>query len=107
MEKLCSITKTFIEKRTEELIAKADITILDYALLPMSKQFKKCDLLILVTTPFSNREKRVINRDHVSKAKFNEINNNCLEYNENDFDLSDLRKVVGEIYEKSIIPWKF
>lgn len=115
MEKLCSITKTFIEKRTEELIAKADITILDYALLPMSKQFKKCDLLILVTAPFSNREKRVINRDHVSKAKFNEINNNCLEYNrkefdfviENNYDLSDLRKVIGEIYEKSIIPWKF
>lgn len=111
MSKLYDATSEFIEDKIEELIKPNTITILDYALLPNSRFFNLCDFKILVTAPYITRCQRVTKRDNISIAKYNERNSNSMNYSNFTFDytisnngnICNLRKVVGEIYEKSII----
>lgn len=115
MQKLYKATQDYIENSIDNLISTSDITILDYALLPKLKHFNLCDINILVTAPFSNRAKRVTKRDNISLKKYNEINSNSLSYKEqefdfiiqNNFDIKNLRKVIGEIYENYVVSRKF
>lgn len=111
MKKLCNITLGFMENRIEETIKGKDIVILDYALLPKTKFFDMCDLKILVVSPYDKRRDRVIARDSITDLKFGSRESSSLNYNpkdfdyviENNFDINYLRKVIGEIYEKSIV----
>lgn len=115
MEKLCDATIDFMERKIDSLISSTNIIILDYALLTQLKCFKKCDVKILVKASYTQRASRVRKRDNISSKKYYEIDSNSLEYSKEDFDyvinnnlnIEELRKVVGEIYEKSIIPRKF
>ena len=93
------------------MISDSQITVLDYALLPLTKYFERCDVKILVEAPQSVRCERVIARDNISKEKYEVRDANSVDYTEYTFDYTiqnnsneqHLRKVVGEIYEKSIV----
>ncbi|MBE5821318.1 MAG: dephospho-CoA kinase [Clostridiales bacterium] len=111
MEKLCLATYEYMVRKIDKLISQSEITILDYALLPKTKYFNMCDVKVLVEATYEERSNRVILRDNISTEKYDEINSNSLDYSnlsfdyviKNNKDINYLRKVVGEIYEKSIV----
>ncbi len=111
MQLLYDATYSYMVERIDSLITSGQITILDYALLPLTKYFELCDIKILVETPLNVRCERVVVRDNISKEKYEARDANSVDYTEYAFDYtiqnnSDeqyLRKVVGEIYEKSIV----
>ena len=111
MQKLYDATYEYMVREIDKLISQCEITILDYALLPITKYFDLCDVKILVEATYEERSNRVILRDNISNKKYDEINKNSLDYSnysfdyaiKNNQDINYLRKVTGEIYEKSII----
>lgn len=115
MEKLYDATYEYMQKEIDTFISKHNIVILDYALLPLTKYYDMCDLKILITSDYSERYKRVSKRDNISKEKYDERDLNSVDYSrykfdyvlKNDSNIDNLRKVIGDIYEKDIVPWKF
>ncbi len=115
MQLLYDATYTYMVERIDSMISECQITVLDYALLPLTKYFELCDVKILVEASFDARCQRVIARDNISKEKYESRDANSADYTAYDFDytiqnnsdLQYLRKVVGEIYEKSIVPGEF
>lgn len=111
MQKLYDATYEYMVKEIDKLISKCEISILDYALLPITKYFDLCDVKILVEATYEKRSNRVVLRDNISNKKYDERNKNSLDYSnysfdyviKNNQDINYLRKVTGEIYEKSII----
>ena len=111
MQLLYDATYTYMVERIDSMISDSQITVLDYALLPLTKYFERCDVKILVEASFDARNQRVIARDNISKEKYESRDANSVDYTVYDFDytiqnnsdLQYLRKVVGEIYEKSIV----
>ena len=111
MQKLCDATYGYMKREIDKKIKQVEITILDYALLTKTKYFELCDIKILVKSPYDKRSSRVTKRDKISNAKYDEIDKNSVDYTnlefdyviENNFDIEYLRKIVGDIYEKSII----
>lgn len=115
MDKLCDATIDYMEREVDKLISKSSNIILDYALLTEMKCFDKCDVKILVKSSYLMRSTRVKKRDNITSKKYDEIDANSLEYQEDKFDyiinntldIKNLRKAVGEIYEKSFVSRKF
>lgn len=115
MKALCDATYWYMVKEIDQMLKHAEIIILDYALLTKTKYFELCDLKILVEADYTSRSARVVARDNISTEKYNQINSNSLDYSNlsfdyiitNNSDLTKLRKVVGEIYEKSIVSGQF
>ena len=103
-----------MQKLYDALIKKHDYIILDYALLPLTKYYDMCDIKILVVSSYSSRCKRVTIRDDISPNKYAERDSNSVDYSsysfdyviENNYDVNNLRKVIGDIYEKDIVSWK-
>ena len=115
MKSLCDATYWYMVQEIDQMLKKSDVTILDYALLPKTKYFELCNIKILVEAEYNVRITRVEARDNISNEKYNQINSNSLDYSNlsfdyiitNNSDLTKLRKVVGEIYEKSIVSGQF
>lgn len=115
MQKLYKATNQFIEKQILASIKEDAVNLLDYALLPKSKIFAKCDVTILVECPYEIRCKRAMQRDRISKKKYEERDKNSLDYSSfqidykitNDGNIDHLRKEIGDIYESSILSRKF
>ncbi len=115
MQLLYDATYSYMVEQIDTLLANCQITVLDYALLPLTKYFELCDVKILVKALQSLRCERVVVRDNISKEKYELRDSNSVDYTAYDFDytiqnnsdVQHLRKVVGEIYEKSIVPGEF
>ena len=115
MQLLYDATLDYMQKRIDEILLAHTYVILDYALLTKLKYFDICDIKILVKAPFDTRMSRVTKRDNISQSKFEEINLNSLDYLDNNFDYviqndnnpNSLRKVIGDIYEESVVSGKF
>lgn len=111
MQLLYDATYEYMVCEIDKLIAQSKITVLDYALLPLTKYYKQCDVKILVEVPINIREDRVVARDNISKEKYASRDANSVDYSKyafdhiiyNNSDIETLRKAVGEIYEKSIV----
>ena len=114
MQKLYDATYEYMQKEIDLFISKHNIVILDYALLPLTKYYEMCDLKILITSSYLERYKRVSKRDNISKEKYDERDLNSVDYStynfdyvlKNDSNINNLRKVIGDIYEKDIVPRK-
>lgn len=114
MQKLYDATYEYMQEEIDSFISKHDIVILDYALLPLTKYYDMCDLKLLVTSDYTVRSQRVTVRDNISREKYDERDANSVDYSsadfdyviENNFDTNNLRKVIGDIYEKDVVPWK-
>lgn len=111
MQLLYDATYSYMVERIDSMIMDSQITVLDYALLPLTKYFELCDVKILVEASNSVRSERVVVRDNISKEKYDARDANSVNYTDyvfdytiqNNSDVQHLRKVVGEIYEKSIV----
>lgn len=82
---------------------KEDI-IIDWALLPLSEFFGRCDIKILVQADIQTRKKRAMERDNITEAYFMQREKGSLEYQPKDYDLivsseslEDLEKIRGII----------
>ena len=112
MQLLYDATYEYMVSQIDEIIKRAEITVLDYALLPLTKYYELCDIKILVEAPTDVRKCRAVKRDGISDEKYAIRDKNSLDYSaysfdyiiQNDSDMTNLRKMVGEIYEKSIVP---
>ena len=111
MQLLYDATYSYMVEQIDLVLQDARVTILDYALLPLTKYYELCDVKILVEAPKDVRSNRVVRRDNISHEKYDQRDANSVDYSEytfdykveNNTDIEMLRKVVGEIYEKSIV----
>ncbi len=103
MDKLTLITWEYMEKEIDKFINenKDSIIILDWLLLPKTKFFSMCDYKILLDIPYDIRLKRALQRDGITKEKFDLREKSSIEFNEHDFDfvfkdnkLENVRKLV-------------
>ena len=115
MKLLYDATYDYMVKVIDNLIDKADITILDYALIPKTKYYELCDLRVLIEAPYNTRSLRVLKRDNISEEKYAIRDANSVDYTKYNFnciiqntsDIDSLRKAVGEFYDKNIVSRKF
>lgn len=72
MEKLTRCTWPAMKEKIQDFIEgnKDSIIILDWALLPKTDFWNKCDIKILVDTPYEIRKKRVMMRDSITEEEF-------------------------------------
>ena len=111
MQLLYDATYEYMVGQIDEIVEKSNIVVLDYALLPITKYYELCDIKILVEAPFNTRSNRAMQRDGITKQKYSERDANSIDYSKYEFDytiqnnsyIDNLRKVVSEIYEKSIV----
>lgn len=103
LNKFCKIQ---IEKKLDELVkTTTKPLIFDYALLPWLKQFKLCDVKILLTADFETRYNRVSSRENITKEYFQSRDNSVENYNEKIFDYvykNLTQKSIDELIEKLI-----
>ena len=64
-----------------------DVIILEWALLPISKYWEKCDIKILMQSNDDERKNKVMQRDHISEEYFLKREEGCIDYAPYDFDL--------------------
>ncbi len=84
LNRFCQIQ---IEKKIDEILTNANKpVILDYALLCGLKQFKQCDIKILLKADFDIRFSRVKTRENISKEYFISRDRSLAEFNDKMFD---------------------
>lgn len=114
MQELSNLTWQYMEQKIDEFINdnQNKIIILDWILIPKTKYFNNSDINILVKAALDNRTKRVMIRDNITKAKFEEREKATLKYDESKFDFvidnenqEKTKVMVKKIYDKSIISW--
>lgn len=114
MQELSNLTWQSMEQKIDEFINdnQNKIIILDWILIPKTKYFNNSDINILVKAALDNRTKRVMIRDNITKAKFEEREKATLKYDESKFDFvidnenqEKTKVMVKKIYDKSIISW--
>lgn len=91
-----------IESRLDEIISKSTKpVILDYALLWKLKQFKICDITILLETDFETRYNRVFSRENISREYFEARDNSLEDFSNKKFDYI-FKNITDEEIEKLI-----
>lgn len=87
LDKLNNFCQIEMEKKIDEIISNSKKSlILDYALLCGLRQFKLCDVKILLKADLDTRYSRVKERENISKEYFISRDNSLSDFNENDFD---------------------
>lgn len=72
MDILTQLTWDYMQKVLDERLEKENkkVIILDWALLPISKYWDKCNLKILVEADQEMRKRKVVERDHITEEYF-------------------------------------
>lgn len=88
MDLLTDITWDYMQKSMDKILAEesGEIIILEWALLPISKYWEKCDTKILMQSDDTERKNKVIERDHISEEYFLKRDEGCIDYTPYDFD---------------------
>ena len=103
MNILTDLTWEYMKNVLNDLLSQADnFIILDWALLPITEYWEKCDTKILVTSDFTQRKNQILERDHISEEYFNIRDSSSIDYSqvkfdyifENDYQLETLNKFL-------------
>lgn len=88
MDILTDITWDYMQEIMDEILEKesGEIIILEWALLPISKYWKKCDIKILIKADDKQRKDKVIQRDHISEEYFVKREDGSIDYTPYVFD---------------------
>lgn len=107
MDLLTDITWGYMQEILDEIIEKnsGEIIILEWALLPISKYWKKCDTKILIKAEDKKRKNKVMQRDHISEEYFLKRDSGSIDYEifefdyilENDYQSETMKKILDEI----------
>lgn len=107
LEKLNKFCQKLIEEKLDEIVQNNKNLILDYALLPLLKNFNDCDIKILLTADFETRLSRVQTRENITKEYFLSRDNSVLNYDKKMFDyvlnnakIEDIEALTKKIKEK-------
>lgn len=79
-----------------------DVIILEWALLPISKYWEKCDIKILMQSNDDERKNKVMQRDHISEEYFLKREEGCIDYAPYDFDFIFENDYQLETMEKKV-----
>lgn len=85
---LTDITWHYMQKILDEIIKKetGEIIILEWALLPISKYWEKCDVKILIKADDEERKEKVMQRDYISEEYFLKRDAGSIDYTPYKFD---------------------
>ena len=103
MNELTDLTWEYMKEILDNLLCQEyDYIILDWALLPITEYWDKCDIKILVTSDYNERKNRIIERDNISEDYFNKRESSSVDYSqvkfdyifENDYQYETLNKIL-------------
>ena len=85
---LTDMTWDYMQVMMDDILEKetGDVIILEWALLPISKYWEKCDIKILMQSNDDERKNKVMQRDHISEEYFLKREEGCIDYAPYDFD---------------------
>lgn len=88
MDILTDITWGYMQEVLDDILKKetGEIIILEWALLPISKYWKKCDVKILIKANDKERKEKVMQRDHISEEYFLKRDSGSIDYTPYEFD---------------------
>lgn len=87
MDILTDITWGYMQEILDEILKEDPKTIiLEWALLPISKYWEKCDMKILIKANDEERKEKVMQRDHISEAYFLKRDSGSIDYTPYEFD---------------------
>ena len=107
MDILTDITWGYMQEMLDEILEKekGNTIILEWALLPISKYWKKSNVKILIKAEDEERKSKVIERDKISEEYFLKRDAGGIDYTpfefdyifENDYNLETMQKIVNTI----------
>lgn len=87
MDILTDITWGYMQEILDEILKEESKTvILEWALLPISKYWEKCDVKILIKANDEERKEKVMQRDHISEEYFLKRDSGSIDYTPYEFD---------------------
>lgn len=87
MDILTDITWGYMQKKLDEILKEeAEIIVLEWALLPMGKYWKRCTLKILMQAEDEIRKNKVMQRDQISEEYFLKRDAGSIDYTPFHFD---------------------
>ncbi len=111
MEILTNLTWDYMQKELDNILSQnEDYYILDWALLPIVKYWKMCDIKVLITSDDIKRKEKILKRDNISREYLEKREKNTLDYSNfqythsfnNDYSKETLNSIVDTIYTKLI-----
>lgn len=101
---LTDMTWEYMQIIMDDILEKetGDVIILEWALLPISKYWEKCDMKILMQSNDDERKNKVMQRDHISEEYFLKREEGCIDYVPYDFDLIFENDYQLETMEKKV-----
>ena len=101
---LTDMTWDYMQVIMDDILEKEtkDVIILEWALLPISKYWEKCDIKILMQSNDDERKNKVMQRDHISEEYFLKREEGCIDYAPYDFDLIFENDYQLETMEKKV-----
>lgn len=107
---LTDMTWDYMQVMMDDMLQKetGDVIILEWALLPISKYWQKCDVKILMQSDDTQRKNKVMERDHISEEYFLKREEGGIDYApydfdfifENDYQLQTMEKKVDIVNRK-------
>lgn len=107
MDILTDITWGYMQEVLDDILKKetGEIIILEWALLPISKYWEKCDVKILIKANDKERKEKVMQRDHISEEYFLKRDAGSIDYTpyefdyvlNNDYKLETMEEIVNTI----------
>ncbi len=82
MDILTEVTWGYMQEILDEILEKelGEYIILEWALLPISKYWEKCNTKILIQAEYEERKNRVMQRDKISEEYFLKRDSGCIDY---------------------------
>lgn len=104
MDILTDITWDYMQIILDEMLEKerGEVLIFEWALLPISKYWEKCDIKILMQSDDIERKNKVMERDHISEEYFLKRDEGCIDYTPYDFDYIFENDYQLETMEKKV-----
>lgn len=102
MDILTNITWDYMQIILDEILEKetGQVVILEWALLPISKYWEKCNLKIFMQSDDRERKNKVMERDHISEEYFLKRDEGCIDYTPYNFDFIFENDYMPETMEK-------
>lgn len=107
MDILTDITWDYMQEILDEILKKetGKFIILEWALLPISKYWERCDTKILIKAEDEERKNKVMERDNISEEYFLKRDSGSIDYThvefdyifQNDYELETMKKIINTI----------
>jgi len=103
MNILTDLTWTYMKNILDALLSQTgDFIILNWALLPITEYWDKCNTKVLLISDYNERKHRILERDNISEEYFDKRESSSVDYSgikfdyifKNDYQSETLKKIV-------------